>query len=463
MEFFNQGIVRLRELIAGLGPGARLVGTVAVVGLIAAAVWGWGRQIAVPTETYLMNGQTFSAAQLCEIEAALGKAGLTEYDVDRMRVRVPHGQQARYMAALAEARALPANFGDHLKAAVEQNGFLLSGSRQAAQLKVAMQQELQAVINQFQGIESSSVQIAEEAAQGFPRARSITASVSVRPAVGQPLDERTASAIRCIVAQSWGGLKPESVTVVDLHSRRLFTGPLNNEPTAGDYAELKRQFEHDWQEKIGRLVGIPGTVVTANVELASDGRAPRAVSVAVSVPSEHFSRIWGERHAAAGRARPVAPDAAQFSELERAEHERIKQAIVPLLLSTGDESDGSSLVSVSTLYAAPTVNGGSPYERLAIEWLVANWQNLVLGGLVIVAVFLIRSTFRGLRPASAASSESIQIAQSLSLVMEDDLPAAEPSVASPAGYSQHEELIRQIRRDPEAAASVLKNWIGNAS
>jgi flagellar biosynthesis/type III secretory pathway M-ring protein FliF/YscJ len=412
-------------------------------------------------EALLMNGQTFSAAQLRQMEAALGKAGLTQYQIEGMRIRVPHAQQARYMAALAEAQALPANFGDHLKAAVEQNSFLLSGSRQEAQLKIAMQQELQAVINQFQGIESSFVQIAEAESKGFPSTKTITASVSVRPATAMPLEERTASAIRCIVAQSWGGLKPENVTVVDIRSARMFSGPLVQDHTAEAYAEAKKQLESDWQEKIARLLGIPGVVISTNVELAADDRTPRAVSAAIAVPSEYLSSLFAAQRSdrAAG-----PPDPAAIAEFEHNEHERIKQAILPLFVTADGDANAGNLVSVSTLHTATLGSRQASYERLAVEWLVANWQNVVLGALVVIAILLMRSMFQSSRPTDAAHPNALEIAQSLSLVTDDDQPAQRSAEAVTATtHPQSAELAKQIRRDPQAAASVLKNWIGNAS
>ena len=115
------------------------------------------------------------------MEGALGQAGLADYQIDGARIRVPHGQQAKYMAALAEAGHLPADFGEYLRKAVDTSGFMLSGSRQQAQLKVAVQSELQGLINHFQGIERSSVQIAEETSTGFPVKKTVTASVGVQP------------------------------------------------------------------------------------------------------------------------------------------------------------------------------------------------------------------------------------------------------------------------------------------
>src|SRR5690606_38914727 len=154
-DFVNQGLMRLSELTKSMSPGARLVSVLAIAGIACGIAWSLGARTDTPSETYLMGGEAFTAAQLREMEAALGQAALLDYQIDGMRIPVPRGQQARYMAALAEAGALPAEFGHFLRSAVEQSGFMLSGSRQQAHLKVAVQQELQSVINHFQGIERS--------------------------------------------------------------------------------------------------------------------------------------------------------------------------------------------------------------------------------------------------------------------------------------------------------------------
>ena len=58
-----------------------------------------------------MNGEPLPASDLPAMEAAFDKAKLNTLRIDGTRIRVPRGQQAAYMAALADAKALPHNFG----------------------------------------------------------------------------------------------------------------------------------------------------------------------------------------------------------------------------------------------------------------------------------------------------------------------------------------------------------------
>ncbi len=378
------------------------------------------------------------------------------------------------MAALAEAGALPSDFGEYLRKAVDGNGLMLYGPRQEAQLKVAVESELQGVINHFQGVESSFVHIAEETSRGFPQVKTVTASVSVQASRGQAVDERTASAIRWIVASAWGGLKPEGVTVLDLSTKRLFAGPLQDatQPAAagGQYAETKRQLERDWQDKITRLLGIPGAIVTTNVELEPDGRSTRRVSVSVAVPQVYFEEVWRGRQGRAERFVHSGPDPSALVAFERSESERIKQAIVPLLVPAGDAASSASQVAVTTMYptADPALAEPDPQER-ALQWLAENWRPLGLGLLVLVGLLVLRSAIKSAPAHREAAEPEPPAAQFLNVVTDDAHPLRGPTTTpSPAGAassagSLRDELADVVRQDPTAAASVLRTWIGNAS
>ena len=71
------------------------------------------------------------------------------------------------MAALAEAGALPVEFGGYLEKAVSGGGFSLApGRQQQVALRIAKQRELQNIINTM--VEKSAVHIDEQPPRGFP-------------------------------------------------------------------------------------------------------------------------------------------------------------------------------------------------------------------------------------------------------------------------------------------------------
>src|SRR5689334_12235133 len=136
MEFVLNRYTQLVELIKSMTPAARVLAVLLLLVTAISLAWLFQGQV-VGTETYLMGGELFSPAQLRDMQAAFGKAGL-EAQIDGARVRVPRGQESKYMAALADAGALPAEFGHYMQQAVNTGGFLRAPrSQQEAAWRVA--------------------------------------------------------------------------------------------------------------------------------------------------------------------------------------------------------------------------------------------------------------------------------------------------------------------------------------
>src|SRR5215212_5090324 len=110
MDFLNKASAQFVELFRSMTPGARMTSAVLLVVAVVSVAFLFNQQATGP-DAYLMGGEMFSPSQLRDMQAALGKAGL-EAQIDGARVKVPSGQQSKYMAALAEANAKPAEFGE---------------------------------------------------------------------------------------------------------------------------------------------------------------------------------------------------------------------------------------------------------------------------------------------------------------------------------------------------------------
>ncbi len=475
-------------------------------------------QQVAPRQSYLLGGEMFSASQLREMQMALGKAGL-EASVEGARVKVPHGQESKYMAALAESGAL-SDFGGYLKKAVNGSGFMAYGPQQEARTKVALQSELQLVISQMKGIESAFVHIDQESRRGFREANIVTASVGVQPRGAGSLDEQTVAAIRSFVASAWAGLKPEAVTVVDLSGPRLFpgTGGGDSKPGAvvGSYSQNKKQLELDWQEKIERLLApmVAGALVTTNVELdpevsneekstqvaglprdgqsastgpttekriVREGRTPKRVTVSVVVPHTYYEEIWRKQRPPVVGGYRREPDAQALAEIESAEKKKIEAAILPLLGKNDLAPGQPSQVAVTTFYP-PTVAPLAPptLRDSALAWLGQNWNTVGLGCLAVVGLLLLRSMMKSL-PAATPREPAITQQAPPSMpprprpVVADedefDRPATHVRGSTPvvarrrdtAAATLRDELSDVVREHPDSAVNLLRTWIGNAS
>ncbi|MEX2112370.1 MAG: hypothetical protein WD845_04250, partial [Pirellulales bacterium] len=474
MELLNKGLAPLVELFKSMTPGARITAALLLV-VTAVSIAYLFQQPLDATHVYLMGGGSFTPAELRDMQAALGKAGLVA-ELDGARIRIPRGQEARYMAALDEADALPAKPGHHMEKALNSGGFLrIPHGQQAAAELVAKQQELQGLIDGMRGVEHSAVLIDSEESTGFPRPKKVvTAAVAVWPEHAQPLDRETIQTIRQLLVSSISGLQGDTVTVIDMNSNAHFTG--NQAPSAGgDYAERKKRHELQWQHTIAAVLSyIPGVLVSTTVELGPAGQdaagadAPQRVTASVQVPHAYLEQVWRKEHAPAGGSMAQLPDEHALADVEARETQRIERLVSNLLPR---DTGAGPRVAVSTFHPLgepPTAE--QQLREHAFAWLLAHWQTVSLAGLALVGLLVLRSMFRsvGRDAQSRGSAATVGLPPTLSLVSDafDDDSVAPSELfdrRSAAGATLSSELADAVRNDPDAAVSVLRTWIGNAS
>ena len=104
MDFLNKSFTQVVDLFRSMTPGARLTAGLLLVVVVVSLGYLFTHDMSGPSAD-LMHGVPISAGQLPAMEAAFGKAKLTGYKIDGTQIRVPHGQEAVYMAALADAKA----------------------------------------------------------------------------------------------------------------------------------------------------------------------------------------------------------------------------------------------------------------------------------------------------------------------------------------------------------------------
>jgi flagellar M-ring protein FliF len=566
MDFLNKAYAQLLELFRSMTVGARIVSGLLLVVVVVSIAYLFNHQVSGPDE-FLMNGEAFPAAQIPAMLAAFNKANLSTAQVDGNRIRVSHGQQSAYMGALADANALPKNFGDYLTlGAGEMNG-LTPMSRQKEMMKIALEHELALIIGSMRGIESASVLYDSETDRGLSQKEVVTATVSVKPAGNEALDEERVQTIRQVVAGAISRLSPKNVVVADLNTGRSFAGGGDGSPGIGiddAYGANKRMYEKEWEDKIrGALAYISGVIVKVNVELnpelklnrtqvkvdpkpvpidvqednktsnttgtASGGRpglasqqgganaggavsagasngpksedestkrherntvgsenivtesaplTPRRVTVTVGVLSSYYEKIWEEQHPAAPGAEPKKPTANDLATIEADEKKNIQDFVKQLIplppRGEGVTTDPTPMVSVMTFQhiASPPILPPSMAER-SLSWLGQYWSTLGTIGLGMVSLIVLRSMVRAVpatespRSAPAASASASPLVQATE---SDDSSPAEVQEAAvklkrrvKSGPSMRDELVEIVRDDPDAAANILRNWIGSAT
>ena len=267
MDFLNKALAQLNELFRSMTPAGRITAVLLVVVIIISGGYLFNHQFS-SADGFLFGGEPVAAGQLPAMEAAFGKKNLTDYELEGNRIKVPQGKQAVYMAALADAGAMPHNFLDSLKNSLDSGGMFVDRQKREALLKVGLQDELSKIIGQMNGIEWAKVLYNVELPETFNARKSITASVTVKPVGSQTLSTEQVQMIRQAVGPAIGA-SPESVSVIDSNGRAYPGGePGGGDVTQDRYLNTKLEYEQKFTDRIRPLLGfVKGAVVTVNVEL----------------------------------------------------------------------------------------------------------------------------------------------------------------------------------------------------
>lgn len=559
MEFLNRALAQLSDLFRSMTPGARISSALLLIVVVVGVGYMFAYHGTSP-DTYLMNGEQFSAEQLPAMEAAFAKAGLNSYQYEGNRIKVPRGQQSAYVAALADQKALPENYSTILEHALQSTNIFTDPKQRDEAIKAGKQKQLETIIEKMAGVQKAYVQYDSQTNHRIFGAPAVTrASVGVTTSGQQGLTDGTVQAIRALVSGAVAGLAPESVSVTDLRNGRVFTGSGSDASgsvaSAVDdpYGSRKRMYEQMWKEKIQEALGyVPGVTVACNVELnpershttesikydakggtvqmteksdttssdsaaANGGRpgyssqqpnaplalsgsgkgnheehektenttltqpsstkessseaalTPKRVTVSVGVPTSLFAKIWHDRNPTLPGAPVKTPDAAALDQVGTEEISKITELVAKLLPGVEGVNDPKQLVQVTSFDAPPAPVEPLPtFSEHATEWLAEHWSTVGMIFLGLVALLMVRSVVRSIpmAPAAALPAASLAAATAASEPEEEEAPADEATAPrlrrfTGTGRSLRDELTDLVNEDPEAAANVLRTWIGN--
>lgn len=524
MDLLNRAYSQLYDLYRSMTPGSRLATVLFAVVVLLGGGYLLTHQAAVP-EVDLLNGAPVTAGQLTAIETAFAKANLQGHKVRAGSVYVPSDQKATYMAALDDAKALPAELGFALRDAIDAGSMFDSGSQRDQRMIVAKQRELARAICLMQGIEQAGVIVdIDSSPRGF-KDKILTAVATVKPEGQAKLSKSQVLTIRMMVARAFAGLKPENVAIADLNGR---TWDGNSDeglrPDDNFYYSLKQTYEQDLKTKIlNALRFIPNVTVAVTVELTSEridrteysrktgregdalessrqhpntaailssllgkahddqktdetetvsakraeaqeaGFTPMLAKVSVGVPNSYFKRIWRQRNAAESNGFAAVLDQAALDRIRDEESENIRKHVAPLLPSSRDAAKTAELVTVTTFEDMPLQRTSEPGLReTMLNW---GWQSWALLGAVTAALTGLIVLRPGIRSRTAAvDSPTTPVPSESDEQMLDDrlgtIPSPHATRFHDRSPSLRDEVSELVENDPDAAANILRNWIG---
>src|SRR3954468_4401665 len=271
MDFLNKAIAQLSELFRSMTPGARITAGL-LLAVVVISVGYLFQHSSTGPDAYLFGGEPISSGPLDRIEAAIAKAGLSDFQREGFRIRVPSGQQAKYLAAVADAGALPANFNTILENALDKGGPWESREATRERLKIARQATLSEIVRAMPWVENAVVLYDEHESRGLrdlSPVKQASASVSVKPIVGESLTPPRVKSIQKLVASAVS-MKPGEVAVTNLGEGGVYGS--DSEITAdifedGSLMQTKVAFESQKRDSIMKsLQNIPGVRVEVNAD-----------------------------------------------------------------------------------------------------------------------------------------------------------------------------------------------------
>ena len=457
-----------------ISPSGRWFGIACVLTIAGGLIW-FVISPSASSHIPLLDGQTFSTRDLARMASALHEADLVEAFVQDRQLFVPLDEHEAYLVALESADVLPAELDAELAQAVRSENPFLSRVQIEKQQQYGEWKKLERIISEMDDIEAASVQCAETKRETFPPRIERQAFVAVRAANKRHLDLAQVEAIREMTG-GYLALRREEVTVSDLNAFRTFSGSLMGDAnSAEDYAHTatKQALEDEYQAKLSQhLVRYPGAVVTVNVELVPiptaatleresvTNRCQPIVTASIDLPRSCLDRILQARRPAGSNGEP----ASAALEDEQLVLQSIQAAVTPLLPALPAGCDPRCQVTVTASADVPQLATSEPSVK---PWLPARTSWAIAAGIALLVLSGLsslgwlrkhRAPRRGESPVETVDPP--RTANSNPLPSE---PGPLEQLAAAQATETDERLIEAVRQDPDAAAELLKKWLGRAA
>jgi flagellar M-ring protein FliF len=554
MDFLNKSLAQLNELFRSMTPGARVTAGL-LLAIVVVSVGYLFREGASGPDAYLFGGEPLSDGQLTRVEAAIAQAGLSGSQREGNRIRVPAGQQAKYLAAVADRDALPPNFNTILETALGKGGPWESNAQARERLKIARQQTLSEIVRAMPWVENAVVLYDEHESHGMRQVGStkeVSASVSVKPVVGESLTPMRAKSIQKLVASAVS-MKSSEVSVTNLGEGGAYGA--DGDITAdifeeGSLMQTKVAFETQKRDSIMKaLHDIPGVRVEVNADFndtieqqirsikpdkngttpshtteskqesvqtttkaagqtglvaqgpnrqgASEssqqnnskttntidesdnvvqveenrtlrkGYSPKEVWATVTIPSSYVESLWKSRNPTAN-ATPKPDDLRLVQNDVVPKVENIVEPLLILQVNKGENTYKHVRVVVLDSLPVPSIEPPSLASN-ASSWFGHYWNTLAMLGVAMFSLLILRSVVNGKQgdaagvpaaggPALTLQNDETQAKGETSAEPQED----RPKLRLRKGNSLKDDLADIVRDDPDAAADILRSWIGKA-
>jgi flagellar M-ring protein FliF len=201
--------------------------------------------------------------------------------------------------------------------------------------------------------------------------------------------------------------------------------------------------------------------------------SPNFVTAAIQFPMSHVLKVWRQTHPTPAGQSPKEPDPAELDKIRndiKTKIEEIARNLLPPFATGTNPYPHITVQSYDDLKGeeipAPTV------ASQAGTWFADNWRSLAMLGVGAFCLLMLRSMVKSTAAptpiATAVASEQDLDHPRLHLAEEEEEIDAEHEKVlrrrfEISGPNLKQELQELVKEDPDAAATILRNWIGDAA
>jgi len=208
--------------------------------------------------------------------------------------------------------------------------------------------------------------------------------------------------------------------------------------------------------------------------LREAGLIPQDIRVAIAVPTNYLVSVWRERERKKGNdpnePLPKDIDTQLKNQVEDPVTDSIKNAVMQLL--PGEIAE-SKLRDVEVVYfesLTPEPIEGPSTATQALGWASQNFNTMTMAVIALVGLMMLRSMVQSIPTAETAAlggpTLALDTVESSATQAdgetEENGAGQRPRLRLKKGDSLKDDLIEIVREDPDAAAAILRSWIGNA-
>ena len=211
------------------------------------------------------------------------------------------------------------------------------------------------------------------------------------------------------------------------------------------------------------------------------GLVPSKVTASIDIPRSYFVKVWRERQTDPAAA-TKQPDNADIEKIATETTTKVRETVRNLLptVAAGTDPYPHVVVSAYTDFAAQPVAAATLADNATI-WMASNWQTVGMIVLGLIGMLMVRGIARQatapLPPTTVATADAGEGHNAAAgghghsenhdaHGATEEAPATIPMLKKKlggTGPTLKDELRGLVKEDPDAAATILRAWIGDAA